>query len=122
MMFSPRPEISGSGRTVFACWASSPRGPRPRRAISRYPVQDNTVYTDAPAETVILEIDAFGEREVDDAGGASEAYREVESTEWIALFDLATFFRIRTFTLPPNSIGPADRSRSREHYQLYRKE
>ena len=91
---------------VLACWASSPRGPRPRRAISRYPVQDNTVYTDAPAETVILEIDAFGEREVDDAGGASGAYREVESAEWVALFPQSTFFGLELLASPQTVAGP----------------
>ena len=79
-------DLTNADRLVFHRWAEMLTDSPARRAISRRPIPAKIIYTDAAAETMILESLVFGKSEFDLTGTISEAYKEVAPDEWAELF------------------------------------
>ena len=61
-------ELSGSDRAVLQWWVALLMESKARRAISRNPIPDKIIYTDAADETTILAIVVFDKRDFDATG------------------------------------------------------
>ena len=81
-----QPDLSPADRMIFEWWAALLRDCRPRRVISHSPFPDKIIYTDAATETMILASLVFDKLDFDATGHISEAYHEVATDEWLALF------------------------------------